>query len=234
MPDNPPPNNPGNGGTGGGDNGYQTLAEFLTEADVLLTNAQLPEIAPLLAAAGYPASAIASRQGDLDSLRTLAEAQKNEYGDQYEAAEKLADTRAAYHPVYAAHVGLARLAFRNSPDATAALGLAGVRKASLSGYTTQGLLFYNNALATAEFANALSAKGIDNAALQDGKTAFEKLLQYNAELKKETGEAQKATKDRDAAYDDLQDWVSELRETAKIVLRDHPQLREQLGIKEVS
>jgi hypothetical protein len=92
------------------------------------------------------------------------------------------------------------------------------------------LLFYNNATATPSIATALATKGITAAELTASKAAFKNLETLAAAQQKETGEAQEATKRRDAAYDALEDWMSDFRETAKVALRRHPQLMEQLGI----
>ena len=47
---------------------------------------------------------------------------------------------------------------------------------------------------------------------------------------KEKGEAQAATKARDAAIDELQDWLSDYLAIAKVALEDNPQLLEGLGV----
>ena len=47
---------------------------------------------------------------------------------------------------------------------------------------------------------------------------------------KEKGQAQAATQKRDAALDDLQDWLSDYLAIAKVALEDNPQLLEGLGV----
>ena len=46
---------------------------------------------------------------------------------------------------------------------------------------------------------------------------------------KEKGESQDSTKLKDAAFDKLDDWMSEFYAVAKIGLEDNPQLLESLG-----
>lgn len=120
-------------------------------------------------------------------------------------------------------------------EAQRALGLEGKRKESRSGYIGQGLLFYKNAaLPGKPYAAALATKGITAAKLAAGKTHFDSLQTAIEAQQKETGEAQKATALRDAAYDDLEDWMMEYRATAKIILQPYPQLAEELGIRDAS
>ena len=52
----------------------------------------------------------------------------------------------------------------------------------------------------------------------------------NANQAKEMGEAQAATKERDAALDDLDQWLSDFNTVAKIALKNHDQWIEKLGL----
>ena len=51
-----------------------------------------------------------------------------------------------------------------------------------------------------------------------------------ANLVQEKGEAQAATKRRDAALDAMQDWLSDYLAIAKVALEEEPQLLEGLGV----
>ena len=52
----------------------------------------------------------------------------------------------------------------------------------------------------------------------------------NASQEKEKSEAQKATKARDKALDNLDEWYVEFRELARIALEDDAQQLEALGL----
>jgi hypothetical protein len=80
----------------------------------------------------------------------------------------------------------------------------------------------------------MAAKSVTLADLTAGKAAFENLQALRRAQQKETSEAQRATRDRDAVYDDLHEWVTEFRATMKIVLRESPELMEALGIVQPS
>tara|TARA_R110002050_G_scaffold89774_1_gene188980 strand:- start:37267 stop:37446 length:180 start_codon:yes stop_codon:yes gene_type:complete len=51
------------------------------------------------------------------------------------------------------------------------------------------------------------------------------------ERKKESGEAQQATDDRERAMDEIDEWMSLYYTIAKIALANKPQLLEKLGVK---
>ncbi len=228
-------NTPNSGGTTPGrKSNYQNIDDYLERVTTTLTNALLPEAGLLLANRGYPATEIQARLADAEGLRTLDEQQQKEYGEQYEASQAYRLEREALHDEYMDHVKLARVVFKKATAAKTALGLRGDRAASQGGYVSQGLQFYKGALENPDYSSALQGKGIMGTNLTEGKEAFEYLQKLTAAQQKETGEAQTATKARDAALDALQEWMSDFYETAKVALRKHPQLMEQLGIKEAS
>jgi len=232
MDNNNPNPNPSPMPSGSSHGTYLTINAFLGKTDVALTNAGSAIIAPLLKARGYDPSVIEEKKVAASALRTLNEAQQKEYGEQYEATSAYGKAYTMVHEAYMDHLKLARIAFKNDPGAKTALGLRGDRPRSQSGYVGQGLLFYNNALGKQAFLDGLATKGITRTELEDGRVAFENLQSLTAAQQKETGEAQASTKKRDAAYDELSDWMSDFYGTAKVALRKHPQLMEQLGIVE--
>jgi hypothetical protein len=213
-------------------NQYVSLSDFLKKSSIALSNASLPDILPLLAKRGYTDAIISSKLTELNTLQTLMENQKKEYGEQYDATQAYKKAEEVLHNDYMDHVILARMVFKGSYTAQAALGTNGKRNASTSSYIIQALQFYNAALSNPEYVTALGTKGIEEKELEAMKAGYENLLPLAAAQTKESGEAQAATKARDAAYESLHEWMSEFKETAIIALRKHPQLREQLGYKE--
>jgi len=213
-------------------NNYQDIVSYLSASKTALTNAAFPNIAPKLAAIGYTAAEITAKLQEIATLEALNEAQKKEYGEQYEATATYTATENALHTTYINNLTIARVVFKNDVAAQVALALNGERKKSKSGYQAQALQFYNGVLLNANYKTILAVRGITEAIVTSQKTGFEGLSNLEAKQKKETGEAQAATRKRDAALDIFEDWMSDFKAMAIVALSDTPQLREQLGWKE--
>ena len=132
--------------------------------------------------------------------------------------------------VYIPHLKVARIAFRNDTKRWVQLELNGKRKNSQSGLLGQYKVFYNNMLTD----DAALAKMAEYGQTREKiETGFQLILDVERKLalrKKEMGEAQDATKARDMAIDELQEWYSDYIEIARLALNDQPQYLEMLGI----
>ncbi|MEM9091615.1 MAG: hypothetical protein AAGC93_23110, partial [Cyanobacteria bacterium P01_F01_bin.53] len=104
------------------------------------------------------------------------------------------------------------------------------RKKSLSGWMAQATQFYKNAMGNKDILKALQEFGITERKLKTGLTQLKVIEAANLKQEEEKGDAQAATQKRDAALDELQDWLSDYLAIAKIALEDDPQLLEGLGI----
>ena len=94
----------------------------------------------------------------------------------------------------------------------------------------QSTQFYKNALASKAILKDLAEFGITEQKLKAGLKEVEAIEAANLAQEKEKGEAQAATQKRDAALDELQDWLSDYLAIAKIALEEEPQLLEGLGV----
>lgn len=208
---------------------YKPLQEFIHDSQKTLINAQDSEILPLLEKRGYPKALILDKQKQFDDLDKLDQDQKKEYGEQYDATEAYNKKVELLDEEYADHLTFGRRLFKNDAAAKSALGLKGIRSASESGYAKQGKLFYDGALDNADYIAAFAKKGVTDTELKAQQSGFNDLVVLSANKDDESAEAQKATKDRDALYDELNEWMAEFKETAIIALKKFPQLREKLG-----
>lgn len=210
------------------------IDSFIAKKKVMLTNSLLPAVWSKLQNRGYTQAVIQQKIAELDALSALNQAQRKEYGEQYQSTANYNAAEELIHQDYEDHLSYARLVFENNKAAKTALGLKGKRYRSQAGYAAQGLLFYKNLLGNATWKADMAATGITSTELTAQQTAFQNLATLEAAQQKETGEAQGATAARDAAHEALKKWTRKYRAIAKIALRRYPQLSEQIGIKDPS
>lgn len=196
-----------------------------------LTNARdVPELQNRVAPYGYTVTRLnemlAQRQAAFDSYL----AQKTEYDEQYIATTAFEQAWEAAHTPYIRLVKLGRILFKDDYATTIKLTLNEERKRSFSGWLAQARKFYTNLLddtaALATYAQYNTPQADINAALALVNTAE----QANITQAKEKGEAQQATKDRDALLDALDADMAEFYALAQLACEDAPQLIEMLEI----
>jgi len=208
-----------------------TLEDFLQGTRVLVGNSQaVPQIRTALGGFGYTSERLSEGQTLLQQAEALALAQKKEYGEQYEAS---AVTEAAWDAADRAYVNtlkIARLVFADDVQAITALKLTGSRKATLAGWMDQAVFFYGNLTAQPKLVAAMSRFGYTAEKLLAEKALVDAVVTLAQKQAQETGEAQRATADRDTIVKKLDTWVGELRTVLKIALADDPQTLEAVGI----
>lgn len=207
------------------------IDDFLHTAQVTIDNSlNNPDILKAVSELGYTSQRL--QQGKkLYNLAAAAQLkQQTEAGGQLSASQTVKDAWDAAKKPYIRNLKIARIAFKSDSGIATKLALSGKRKQSLSGWLAQANQFYKIALEDKKVQTGLKEFGITPAKLQTGLKAVRALEAANLTQEKEKGEAQAATQTRDAAIDDLQDWLSDYRAIAKIVLEDDPQLLEALGV----
>jgi hypothetical protein len=216
-------------------NKNQSIEQRLLEANIALENASTgAEIQTYMAEYGYNAEKISEGKSLYNTAQDLHNKQKAEYGDQYTATDardkKLEEAEADYIDF----VKIARISLRGDRGSYLKLNLDGIRKKSFSGRLSQAKIFYVNALADAGILAKLSKFSVTKEKLEAGKKLIDETEAANAMQKKESGEAQQATLDRDEEMDKLDEWMGDFKVIARIALKDKPQLLEKLGIVEPS
>jgi hypothetical protein len=72
--------------------------------------------------------------------------------------------------------------------------------------------------------------GITRKELEKGQAMVKKVEENFSTKHQETTEAQDATRMRDRAFDELNEWVSDLITVSRIALDDKPEYMEMLGV----
>ena len=205
------------------------IDEFLTRANVAIANARkTPRILAALEVYGYDDAVMQQGQELLDTARALTDAQQKEYGEQYSATAAVNEAMAKADRIYSDHRELAAMVFRDDAGKQAEIGLNQTKKRSFSGRLTQMERFYANLLAKPDMLKAMDRFRVTEEKLLEAQALVEQVKILGEIQQRETGEAQTATKERDAALDALDRWLSEFKTVAKIALADDAQMLEAL------
>ena len=209
----------------------RSIDTLLSQAQLAIENAlNNPQVLAYLADFGYTTERI--NQGKkLYNLAAAAQLQQqSEAGDQLSATAAVNAAWETAKKTYSRLMKVSRVALKNNAGAAVKLDLGGTRKKSLSGWMAQATQFYKQALANRDILSALKEFGITEQKLKTGLRELDAVEAANQKQEKEKGDAQAATQKRDAALDELQDWLSDYLAIAKVALEGDSQLLEGLGV----
>lgn len=213
----------------------RTIAARLDAARVAIHNSLAEtDVQTMLTEYGYDTDRLQQGRTLYERALALVQQQSDAYGEQTTAQAELEQAQEHADEIYLRHVKLARIALKADPVLAQRLGLGGDRKRSLSGWLHQARTFYHVALGDSQIVARLAPVGLTRTKLEQGQSLISAVEAADEAQGKERGEAQKATKERDAALDALDEWVSDLVAIAHIALETDPQLIEKLGIVEPS
>ncbi len=206
--------------------------------DTLLSDAQLaidnalnnPKVLEYLSDFGYTKAKIQQGKQLYNTAAAAQLAQQAEAGGQISATTEVNEAWETAKKSYMRFLKVARVAFKRNSGVATQLDLSGTRKKSLSGWMAQAQQFYKNALGDQVVLSELKEFGITEPKLKAGLAELAVIEQANLVQEKEKGEAQAATEKRDAALDELQDWLSDYLAIAKVALEEEPQLLEGMGV----
>ena len=208
-----------------------TIDQILYESRLRINNSLgdskvLYAVSPM----GYPEAKLNEGADLLGGTTTLVETQKKEYGELDEAQASFAAERKETNQTYMDMVSIGRVALKNDVKAITTLELNGRRARTISAWLKQTLGFYRAILANDEWKAALAVYGQTEEILTTQVAAIEGVAAASESVRKEKGDAQNATKERDEKIEELVDWVNDYEVIARIALADKPQLLEKIGI----
>jgi hypothetical protein len=207
----------------------QTVDEKLTQADVAISNAADPAIAPLLEPYSFGAEGLAEGQSRLDAARQARSHRQELRGVQQGCTRQVKEAQKTAREKYVALVKVARTIFKDRPEVLVKLGIQGGAPSSLAGLLQAGATLLDN-LADPAIAAELAEYGHPPARIAELAAAFEALRQANVAQEAAKGDVQQATREFQAALSALDDWMQRFRPIARDALRDHPDYLEKLGI----
>lgn len=131
---------------------------------------------------------------------------------------------------YASHRRKAKVAFRKDEVTLKQLGLVGTYSRAYVKWIVTMKTFYNGVLSNPAHLAKLLVFKITEEEISACITEINALETTRALYLKEVGESQEATKKKDKALAEFEDWMSDFYAVAKIAMEDQPQLLESLGM----
>ena len=212
----------------------RSIGDFLSWASVALENAlNSPDVQAAMSAFGYDEARLLEGVALLETALSHRAGQKEDYGKQYAATLAMRQAwHAADRQYYALHRRLVRLILRYDADLQRrnALGLNVPKSQRFNLWLDEAVSFYNNVLQDPQIQTALASYNVTLEDLEQGQAAIQEVKALKGVQDREKTQAQQATKDRDAVFKALNEWLAKFREVARIALADSPQHRESLQL----
>lgn len=153
--------------------------------------------------------------------------QKNTlYGDKQEISRQVKAQEEETRQTFMDHVATVRYVFRNEPATLARFNVGRVSR-SVRVWALQATYFYSKA---EEFTDMLATQGLSSEMLAQSVASVQAVFDARNQRMMRKGEAEEATRMRDASVKALKKWMNDFRYIARIALKDSPQLMEALGI----
>jgi hypothetical protein len=183
-----------------------------------------------LALYGYDQTRILAGDEKVALAEETYHLQKRAYEDQYNATldfEKAWEEADAY---YMRMRKVALVAFKDNEAARNHLLLSDHHARSFEQWLPEAIHFYQNALNTPKIIEGFAAFNVTAETLQQGLDLVENAREKDKIQEKLKSEAQNATKVRDAAFDDMDNWMADFLNIARIAFADNSQQLEKFGI----
>ncbi|NLP59319.1 hypothetical protein [Lutibacter sp. B1] len=205
-------------------------AEALEQYRVSFENVEKQsEISSVMAEFGYDQTLLTEGKTLLTKTQTAYNNNKTEDNETVTAYNKFSTSKENLVKVYGLHRKKGKVVFRKDETTLKNLGLKGSLPQAYIKWLEAVKKFYSTAIGDNEIETKLARLKVTPTELQDTVTLIAELETNRAEYLKEKGESQDATKLKDTAFGELDDWMREFYAVAKIALEDNPQLLESLG-----
>ena len=205
-------------------------AEVLEQYRVSFENVEKQsEIATIMAEFGYDETLLTEGKTLLTKTRAAFDFNKKEDDETSEAYKNFTTLKENLATTYTLHRKKAKVIFRKESTTLNKLSLSGSLPTAYIKWLETVKKFYTVASSDSEIQSKLVRLKITTEELNGTIEQISNLELARAEYLREKGESQDATKQKDKAFGEIDDWTSEFYAVAKIALEDNPQLLESLG-----
>ena len=205
-------------------------AEVLEQYRVSFENVEKQsEIATIMAEFGYDETLLTEGKTLLTKTRAAFDFNKKEDDETSEAYKNFTTLKENLATTYTLHRKKAKVIFRKESTTLNKLSLSGSLPTAYIKWLETVKKFYAVASADSDIQSKLVRLKITTEELNGTIELISNLELARAEYLREKGESQDATKLKDKAFGEIDDWMSEFYAVAKIALEDNLQLLESLG-----
>ncbi len=210
----------------------QSLQDGMQSHRTLIENTlSTPAIQDEVAIYGYAVEKMNDGKTLLDETTSLFTNRDKEIVEKENATAGYNQLRDKIDKQFARDIKLARVALRENPTLLRShLGVKELRSSVYTEWKLQVKQFYSNALGNEDIKAKLTTLNITEESMNSQLTQLNSLEELYLTQKKEIGEAQVATEERDKKLVELERWCADYRAVARIVFEDNPQMLEILGI----
>ena len=188
------------------------------------------EIATTMAEYGYDLDAITKGRELLGATITAFNFNQQEDNETIQARSDFDVKVNLMTEKYASHRRKAKVAFRKDDVTLKQLGLTGSYSRAYVKWIATMKTFYSGVRSNAAHLAKLLVFKITEDEITACITEINALETTRTLYLKEVGESQEATKAKDKALAELEEWMSDFYAVAKIAMEDKPQLLESLGL----
>lgn len=210
---------------------HKTEGQMIEDYRITLANIEnQPQIAATLAEYTYDLPAINKGRALLQETIVALNFNQQEDNETIQARADFDEKVDLMTHKYAAHRRKAKVAFRKNEVILKQLGLTGAYSRAYIKWISAMKTFYNGVLSNPAHLTALLVFKITGDDITSCITEINALETTRALYLKEVGESQEATKEKDKALAELEEWMSDFYMVAKIAMEEQPQLLESLGL----
>ncbi|MDO4881668.1 MAG: hypothetical protein Q3983_10335, partial [Capnocytophaga sp.] len=130
---------------------------------------------------------------------------------------------------YIAHRKRAKIIFKNEENILRNLRINGTSVRTKSEYTEDIKVFYGTLSNNEELKNKLAQVKVFPEEIEEQLTRINQVKSAYEDYLKDKGESQQSTKDKNKAFEELDKWVKDFYQIAKLTFEDRPQLLEVFG-----
>lgn len=206
---------------------YSSIPELFAEAQTYLYNAsEQPEIQKKMNQHGFTPKRFLEGTFLLDDSKRLHSHKTNKYGEKQESALQVQTNEQLAKQMFVDHVDVVKFVFRKDPAILAKFDVERIAT-KVKAWTHQAVFFYSKAEA---YADVLAQHGLTQDQRSQASAMVEAVATARNQRLQKKGEAEEATRTRDQSVKVLRAWMKDFRATARIALKDSPQLLEAIGI----